>query len=175
MGRPDGDRPLDLAAAFDEHGPTLLGFLVNGVGDREVAQDCVQETMERAWKARHRYDPERSSARTWLFAIARNVAVDTLRRRGRTPRLVALDAMDVTETAHPPQTAQVEDRMLVIGGLAQLSEEHREVVTAIHLEGLDYAALAERTGVPVGTLRSRMYYALRALRDLMEEDDHGHA
>ncbi|WAC66191.1 sigma-70 family RNA polymerase sigma factor [Agrococcus sp. SL85] len=84
-----GDAPaagFDAARAFDLHAAALLGFAVNALRDRALAEDCLQETFLRAWRARDRFDPARASERTWLFAIARNVVADALRGRGRSVR-----------------------------------------------------------------------------------------
>ncbi len=67
---------FDVAAAYDEHASAMLGFAVNALRDRTLAEDCVQETFLRAWRARARFEPRRGSLRTWLFAIERNVIVD---------------------------------------------------------------------------------------------------
>lgn len=167
---PDG---FDVRRAYAEHGRVLFGFALNGVGDHGLAEECVQETFVRAWRARGRYRPERASERTWLFAIARNVVVDALRARARRPRLVAQD-----ERRSPDPSArvndQVEDRVVLLAGLSRVSPEHREVIVAVQIEGMSYDQLSERTGVPVGTLRTRMYYGLRALREILKgADDHG--
>lgn len=176
----DGPTAFDVRSAYAEHGRVLFGFVLNGVGDRGLAEDCVQETFLRAWRSRDRYHPERASQRTWLFAIARNVVIDALRARARRPRLVAEDraresraAADAAGSTGPATDQTVEDRLVLLAGLARLSPEHRQVVVAVQLEGMGYDQLSERTGVPVGTLRSRMYYGLRALREILgeEEDD----
>lgn len=94
---------LDVRAAFEEHGASLLGFAVNALRDHGLAEDCVQETFLRAWRSRALFDPGRGSPRTWLFAIERRVILDVHRARERTPRLVAEDdtAEAATEDADP--------------------------------------------------------------------------
>ncbi len=162
------DVGFDVSAAFDAHGAEILGFAVNALRDKPLAEDCVQETFLRAWRARARYDARRASLRTWLFAIARNVIADTLSARARLPRL-GDDA--VPEHAHHPDPLQ---RLRVVEGLAKLSEPHRDVLVAVHMYGMTYQELADQTGVAVATLRSRAFYALRTLRDHLEgsEDTH---
>lgn len=166
---PDG---FDVRRAYAEHGRVLFGFALNGVGDHGLAEECVQETFARAWRARDRYRPEQASERTWLFAIARNVVVDALRARARRPRLVTQDDRHGPDPSTPGND-QVEDRIVLLAGLTRLSPEHREVIVAVQIEGMTYDQLAQRTGVPVGTLRTRMYYGLRALREILEGAD-GH-
>lgn len=154
---------FDAARAFDLHGSALLGFAVNVLRDRALAEDCLQETFLRAWRSRERFDPARASERTWLFAIARNVIADALRARGRTTgRTVQADEAEL-EAAPAPESDPLE-RLRVAEGLARLSEAHREVIVVVHLRGHSYQELADATGTPVATLRSRAYHALRALR-----------
>lgn len=163
---------FDVSQAYVQHGRALFGFALNGVGDRGLAEDCVQETFVRAWRAKDRYQAQTATERTWLFAIARHVMIDALRARARRPRLVQPDEDQVDPQAVVVD-GQVNDRMMLLSGLAQISEEHREVIVAVQLEGMTYLQLAERTGVAVPTLRTRMYYGLRALREILREaDDH---
>lgn len=155
-----GHRSFDAARSFDEHGSALLGFAVNALRDHALAEDCVQEIFLRAWRSRDTFDPDRGGERTWLFAIARRVLIDVLRARARTvPVAGAEEIEDVAAIAADPL-----DRLELAEALAVLSEEHRSIVVAVHLEGLSYQTASERMGVPVGTLRTRAFYALRALR-----------
>ncbi|OZC73135.1 RNA polymerase [Rhodococcus sp. 06-418-5] len=162
---------FDVAAAYDEHASAMLGFAVNALRDRTLAEDCVQETFFRAWRARSRFEPSRGSLRTWLFAIERNVIVDVQRSLTRmpTPASDRIEDIDrgsggVTRDTSP----DVDERLRIIAALALLSPEHRQVVVAVHLGGSTYAELSESTGVAVRTLRTRTFYALRALRDHLD-------
>lgn len=160
MEHPADTPGFDVARAFDDHGSALLGFAVNALQDRPLAEDCVQETFLRAWRARDRFDPSLAAERTWLFAIARNVIADTLRARARMPRVGADDALvDRAADAVDPL-----ERLRIVEGLAKLSEPHRQVILAVQVRGHTYQELADATGVPVATLRTRAFHALRALR-----------
>ncbi len=161
----DGVSEFDLAAAFDRHGSAVLGFAINALRDRPLAEDCVQETFLRAWRARDRFDAVRGSERTWIFAIARNVVIDAARARRGDATSDGEDAERADDTAPWDPL----EHLALIEGLALLSEDHRSVLTAVHLGGYSYAELALATGVPVATLRSRAHYALRALRAHLEE------
>ncbi|WP_237739447.1 sigma-70 family RNA polymerase sigma factor [Microbacterium yannicii] len=168
MDRPAGEVvSFDAGRAFDDHGSALLGFAVNALRDRPLAEDCVQETFLRAWRARDRFDPARASERTWLFSIARNVIADALRARRRMPQ--------IGDDAHLEDRAAREtdplDRLQIIEGLARLSDAHREVIVAVHLEGRTYQELAITTGTPIATLRTRAFHALRALRGHLEASE----
>ena len=153
------DRPFDVARAFDEHGRVLFAFAVNATRDRHAAEDCVQEAFLRAWRARDRFDAGRAGERTWLFAILRNVIVDGHRAGARVPEPIG----DRQQDEAAPEVDLL-GRLGLLEALARLSPEHRQVVVAVHVDGLPYAELSDRTGVPAATLRTRCFAALRVLR-----------
>lgn len=164
-----GRSAFDVRAAHAEHGATLVAFAASALRDRALAEDCVQEVFLRAWRSADRHDPDRGSVRTWLFAIARNVVVDAARARARRAPVVADGS--VPEVADPRDApAAVVERMRLAQALAGLSPEHRQVVVEVHLNGRDYADVAQETGVAVATLRTRMFYALKALRTALGAD-----
>ncbi|WP_176475094.1 RNA polymerase sigma factor [Dietzia natronolimnaea] len=160
---------FDVDTAYLEHGRSIYGFARSSVGDRALAEECVHDVFVRAWRARHSYDPTRSTQRTWLFSIARNVVIDAVRARARRAEPVH----DVPEPATTRQsdTSRLVDRIDLQAALAQISREHREVIIAVQVDGMTYHQLSERTGVSVGTLRSRMYYGLRSVREIMEAEE----
>ncbi|WP_323744403.1 RNA polymerase sigma factor [Pseudoclavibacter sp. VKM Ac-2888] len=164
----DAPHSFDLHSAFRDHGSVLLGFTVNALRDRPLAEDCVQETFLRAWRARDSFDPTKGGERTWLFAIARNVISDALRARDRLPRSAASEA----STASADLPAEIPDPLTGLGlteALARLPDEQREAIVAIHLTGYSYAEFSARCGVPVATLRTRVFYGLRAVRGHLDE------
>lgn len=179
---PDGDRDdgvdadvaprdpiaFDVAVAYDRHAREIFGFALNAVRDRGTAEDCVQETFVRAWRARDRFDPSRGGVRTWLFAIARNVVKDSYRRGERIPEPVEDGSLPELVGSGPTDPV---DRLAMTQALATLSEEHRQAVVAVHLLGVGYPELSERLGVPVATLRTRTFYGLRALRRHLEQQE----
>lgn len=159
---------FDVADAYDRHGREIFGFTLNAVRDRGTAEECVQETFLRAWRARDRFDASRGGVRTWLFAIARNVVKDSYRRGERIPEPV--DKASMPEVAGTAPSDPVE-RLAMVEALATLSPEHREAVVAVHIVGIGYPELSERLGVPVATLRTRTFYGLRALRRHLEQQE----
>lgn len=161
---------FDVREAFDEHGRGLYAFAYNSTRDGGMAEECVQETFVRAWRARASYRPDRGSERTWLFAIARNVVIDQLRARQRRPTPVTDDHLQASATV-VSETGPADDRIVLYGGLARLSREHREVIVAVQLQGMTYLQLERHTGVPAATLRTRMFYGLRALREALREEE----
>ncbi|MCJ1706924.1 RNA polymerase sigma factor [Microbacterium sp. VKM Ac-2923] len=162
---PSAEAGFDLRRAFDDNGTALLGYAVNALRDRPLAEDCVQETFLRAWRARDRFDPRTASERTWLFSIARNVVVDALRTRARLP-LIGDNAELESRAA---EAIEPLERLQMLEALSVLTEAHRSAVVAIHLHGRSYQELSDATGVPVATWRTRTFHALRALRAHLEE------
>lgn len=159
---PPHDTSFDVGEAFTEYGGALFAFAVNALSDRGEAQDCVQEVFIRAWRSRDRYDGSRGSVQTWLFAIMRNIVIDALRARGRRP--VPSDRTRIDWASDPvTEDLVIVERLDLYEALAALTFEHRQVIVAVQLEGLKYSELSEQIGVSVATLRTRMYYGLKAL------------
>jgi RNA polymerase sigma-70 factor, ECF subfamily len=163
----DHDAQL-LRALHDEHAEALYAHALRLVnGDRQRAEDLVQETLLRAWRHPESLDPQRGSVRSWLFTTARNLAIDAWRRRNSRVSEVVTDA--------PPDRVSGDDAdravesWLVAEALARLSRAHREVLVECFYLGHSVAEAAVRLGVPTGTVKSRTYYALRSLRLALEE------
>lgn len=158
-----GDEPFDVSAAFAQHGGTLFRFALNALGDRAEAEDCVQELFIRAWRSRSLYDSSRGSVRTWLFAMARNLITDSLRARSRRP--APSDPESIGWEKEPvTEELPIVERLDLYESLANLTYEHRQVIAAVRLNGVGYRELSAQTGIPVATLRTRMYYGLKSLR-----------
>jgi RNA polymerase sigma-70 factor (ECF subfamily) len=158
-----------LRAAYSAHSGELFGFARNHLHDAGLAEEAVQETFLRAWRAADKYDASSGSLRTWLFAICRNVVIDLARRRNVRPlhataeqqeREIVLDD-DAFETSMTQ--FQLEE------ALRRLSEDHRYVLVETYYKARPIHEVAAELGVPDGTVRSRQFYALRALRLAMEE------
>lgn len=158
--------------AYAAHGPELYRFAARAVGDSTTAQDVVQETFLRAWRARDRYDPQLAGLRTWLFSIARNVVIDQQRTAQVRPWMRSLADHTALEAAAPPGADQWEplmQRWLVEEALGRLGEDHRRALAETYLADRSYDEVAAELGIPVSTLRSRVFYGLKALRVVMEE------
>lgn len=155
----------DVREAYSAHSGELFGFAMRSLGDAGHAEEAVQETFVRAWRAGERFDPEIASLRTWLFAILRNVIIDFGRARAVRPKLSREDTVE--PSVEPLEQAllswQVEEAMRRIG------EDHRRVLIETHYRGRPYGEVAKELGVPEGTVKSRVYYGLRALRVVLEE------
>ncbi len=166
------DDEHQVYAAYLLHGPELYRFALRGLGDTGAAQDVVQETFLRAWRASERFDPELASLRVWLFAIARNAMIDHLRAAGVRPwqrTLVDPPTAELVAGAEVDPTEELLTSWLVEEALLRLSEDHRTAIVETHLRERPHAEVAAELGVPVGTLRSRVFYGLKALRVAMDE------
>lgn len=150
---------------YVEHGRALLAYATRLTGDAAAAEDVVQETLVRAWKHGEALSDGSRSVRGWLLTVARNIVTDRARARRARP----------TEVAENPATPPMErdhsdgvvDTMVVLDGLGTLSAEHRRVLIEVYYRGRTTAEAAEVLGVPAGTVKSRTYYALRALRSAL--------
>ena len=176
-GRGQTGRSLDLAderelrALYRTNGPELYRFALRQLGDATGAHDVVQEVFLRAWRSSASYDPSIASVRTWLFTIARNVIVDQVRRDTVRPWQQTARSGDRVETS--AATFVVDERLIdgwvVEEALRRIGAEHREALVQTHLRQRSYEVVAAELGIPVGTLRSRVFYGLKALRLAMEE------
>jgi RNA polymerase sigma-70 factor (ECF subfamily) len=155
-----------LRSVVDAHGPELYRFARRALGDAGQAEDAVQEVFVRAWRATDRYDPARASQRTWLFAILRNVVVDAVRARARRPKLAAGGSGDGVEAGDAIDAVLV--AWQVEAALASLPDDQRRALVEVHWRGRPYAEVAAALGVPEGTVKSRVYYGLRAMRAALE-------
>lgn len=161
-----------IAAAYAAHGRELYRFALRSLGDSGLAEEAVQTTYLRAWKAAERFDESLGSLRTWLFAIVRNVVVDMARARRARPALAVAHASEPGVERWPASESEV-DRVLVAWqveeALRRLSPDHRNALIEIYFRSRSYEEVAIEFGIPTGTVKSRVYYALKALRLALEE------
>lgn len=154
-----------LRAAYLAYSGELYGYARRSLNDSGAAEEVVQETFIRAWRARERFDPDLGSLRTWLFAIERRIVIDHARSR----------ALRQTSPL-PEELAQVGDDIerALVGwqveeALRRLRPEHRQVLVETYYRGRSGRELAVELGIPEGTVRSRLFYALQSLRLTLDE------
>lgn len=158
-----------LRALHEEHGNALLAYALRLCqGDRQRAEDLVQETLLRAWRHPESMDPARGSVRAWLFTTARNVAIDNWRRREARVSEVVTDQVPERDPGWD-ETDRAVEAWVVAEALRQLSPAHRQVIIECFYRGCSVAEAAARLGIPPGTVKSRTHYALRSLRLILEE------
>src|SRR4051794_12692432 len=155
---------------YEEHaGPLLMFVLRLTGGDRQRAEDIVQETLLRAWRNAHRLGAQgQQSLRPWLVTVARRIAIDDHRSASARPA----ETYD-RELESFPSTADDTDRVLqsmtVSDALRELSQSHREILIETYFRGRTVPEAAEKLNLPLGTAKSRVYYALRALRAALQQ------
>lgn len=162
---PDADL---LCALHDEFAGPLLGFVRPYVDDDTEAEDVVQETLLKAWKNVERLDLTTGNPGSYLFTIARNVLTDRWRAAQRRPRLVSND-VEVAAVPAVDDIARVVESLVVADALRRLTAEHRQVIAQLYFRGLSVQEAAALLSLPPGTVKSRSYYAVRALRAVFEE------
>lgn len=155
-----------LRALQAEHGGPLLGYVMRLTGgDRQQAEDVVQETLLRAW--RHPEALTGRPVRPWLFTVARNIVVDLHRARQSRPSEVGAAPLATLPAADDIDRAL--ESWTVAEAMAALSHDHRAVLIETYYRGRSVTEAATSLGIPAGTVKSRTYYALRALKMALEE------
>jgi len=158
-----------LRLAWDQFGTLVFTYCARALRDREVAADCTQEVFLSAWRSRDRFDASRGSLAGWLMGIARFKVLDAHRAAPRVPSptadLAEQRPADATDSAHPDQLA---DQLLVAHALDELAPRARQVVELAFYSDLTQTEIAERLGLPLGTVKSDMRRALQRLRSHLE-------
>lgn len=166
------DVPTDRIESIEQLHADWAGALYlyawRRLGDQGAAEEAVQDTLVRAWRHADRFDPGRGSLSGWLFAIARNVTTDRFRRQAARPREVGQVAADDAALTDADVERALEAWQLA-EALQGLTTEHREAIVEVHYLGYTVRDVADRHGLPVGTVKSRVYYGLRAMRLRLEE------
>jgi len=163
MGDDDQTR---LSALYDAHAAPLWRYAVSLTGDPAGADDVVQETLLRAWRTPRILAEDPDSARAWIFTVARHLVIDdarSARRRHETP------VAETPERTAADATDALFESLLVQDALAAISADHRAVVVRAYFRGSTVAEIAADLRIPEGTVKSRLHYALRALRLALQE------
>jgi len=155
---------------FETFAPRIRGFIGRQGQDSDMIEEVVQETFIRVWNKAQLFDPEKASASTWLFAIARNTRVDIFRKSGRpTP-----DANDPTFVPDPEPSAdrlvsRAEESHRLQKALSLLPSDQQEVLRLAYFEEKAHAQVAEDLGIPLGTVKSRIRLALGRIRSELRD------
>jgi RNA polymerase sigma-70 factor, ECF subfamily len=153
-----------LQALFEAHSQSVYRYLLRlTLGEVRLAEDLLQETMLKAWQNIHRITNEVQSMRPWLFTVARRIAIDAARVRGVRPVELG-DSYLAAVPSSGDETERLIIKESVRWALNRLSREHRDVLVDVYYKGRSIAEIAAELDIPEGTVRSRTFYALRAMR-----------
>jgi RNA polymerase sigma-70 factor, ECF subfamily len=155
-----------MRVLYDEHAAALWRYAMRLTGDRARSEDVVQETLLRAWQHPGVADGDRS-VRAWLFTVARNMIIDERRSARFRNEVGSLDS--APEDTAPNEVDSALDRLLIGDAIAQLSEDHRAVIRRSYYLGWSTAQIAADLDIAEGTVKSRLHYAIRALRLTLQE------
>ncbi len=163
-----GQDKAAFAALFLHFAPRVKAFLMKSGANAAQAEDVMQEAMANVWRKCHLFDPAKASATTWIFTIVRNKQIDTIRKQRR-PEPEELDwgAEAPDDPAETVATSQEE--AILREAVAALPEKQREMIEKAYFGDLTHAEIAEVTGLPLGTIKSRIRLALERLRHEMSK------
>lgn len=158
-----------FARLFDHFAPRLKGFVIRGGAPAAQAEDIVQDVMLSIWRKAHLFDPERAQVSSWIYQIARNRQIDIIRKEGRP----VPEALKADETEHEPDAGQVlgleQETGVLRDALARLNPDQRDMIEKAYIGELSHSDIAETTGLPLGTIKSRIRLGLERLRHEMKD------
>lgn len=152
---------------YRESRDDVYAYAAGLLRDRAAAEEVTATAFERAYRKRSRFDPGRGNARAWLFGIARNAALDELRRRGRQAQLVTEDLADLG-TAHPTERSEL--RLALAGALDALIGSERELVALKFFAGLSNAEIGRVLGMSESNAGTKLHRIVNKLREALDED-----
>jgi RNA polymerase sigma-70 factor, ECF subfamily len=155
-----GELHEPVGELYDRYANRLMGFGLRLLADRGAAEELVQETFVRVWRAAAGFDARRGTVRAWIFTVARHVAVDLHRRRARDRIAEAPPELGADDAAFEALIVE----LTVRDALDTLTPEHRAVLELAYLGDLSQAEIASRLDLPLGTVKSRTFNALREMR-----------
>jgi RNA polymerase sigma-70 factor (ECF subfamily) len=161
-----GDTGVPVAELYRRYAKRLYRFGVQRLGNNGLADEMVQETFVRLWRTAGNFDAEKASVQTYLYVVARSVAADLRKRPSSRP---LLPVEDVDLPPQPDTVDQILDRIIVREALESLGSGHAQVIALAQDEGLTQSQIAARLGLPLGTVKTRMFHGMRAMRVALAE------
>lgn len=170
----DRDRAA-FVALFDHYAPRVKALLIRGGASPSAAEELAQETMLAVWRKAHLFDPARASAAAWIFTIARNLRIDSLRRGS--PSLYDLDLnLGAEEPAQPDAILSgVQDAAQVRAAMRTLNADQAQAIEMAFFQEQTHTEISQALGVPLGTIKARIRFGMMKLRVFIERDKGGAA
>jgi RNA polymerase sigma-70 factor (ECF subfamily) len=162
--RDDRDKAA-FAMLFRQYAPRVKGFLMKSGAGEALAEECTQDVMATLWQKAHLFDPARASVSTWVFTIARNRRIDALRRNRPEPEDLPWGPEPEPEASDALAMQQETERLGE--AIARLPQKQRELIERAYFGDLSHSEIAAETGLPLGTIKSRIRLALERLRQQM--------
>lgn len=162
----DGDKSA-FAEVFNHFAPRVKSFLMKSGATPDVAEECAQDVMATLWRKAHLFDPGKASVSTWIFTIARNRRIDMI-RKDRRPEPEELTWGPEAEPDQADAIALQQETDQLGEALAQLPEKQRKLIQDAYFGDLSHSEIAAKTGLPLGTIKSRIRLALDRLRHAMK-------
>ncbi len=156
---------------FEHFAPRIKGFMLKAGCSADEAEEIAQNTLIAVWRKAGQFDPASTGAAAWIFTIARNLRIDSLRRVARAGRIDAelANTPDASESADVV-ISRVEDTARVKAAIDRLSDEQSRVIRLSFIEERPHPEIASLLGIPLGTVKSRIRLAMNRLRDLLDEE-----
>lgn len=163
----DNQDKAAFAELYAHFAPRVKGFLIKSGSDASLAEECAQEVMATCWHKAHMFDPSRASVATWIFTIARNRKIDVLRKQRR-PEPEELTWGPEEEPDQADVLALQQESELLGRALADLPAAQRDLIQKAYFGDLSHSEIAAETGLPLGTIKSRIRLALERLRHVLK-------
>jgi RNA polymerase sigma-70 factor (ECF subfamily) len=163
-----------LSELYDRYSRMVFSLALHSVGDTATAEEITQDVFLRVWQRARQYRADRAKVSTWLTSITRHRAIDQLRRRGSRPEQYSVAWAEITPGAEPaangPEGAVSlgMERERVRAAIAQLPHEQQQVLALAYFQGLSQSQIAEATGQPLGTVKTRIRLGVQKLRELLQ-------
>jgi RNA polymerase sigma-70 factor (ECF subfamily) len=156
-----------FAELYEHFAPRVKGFLMKSGSDASLAEECAQDVMATLWRKAHMFDATRASVATWIFTIARNRRIDLLRKQRR-PEPEELTWGPEHEPDQADTIALQQETEILGKAIQDLPSAQRELLEKAYFGDLSHSEIAAQTGLPLGTIKSRIRLALERLRHVMK-------
>ncbi len=165
-----------LSELYDRYGRLVFSLALNSVGDPATAEEITQDVFVRVWQRARQYRADRAKVSTWLTSIARNRAIDQLRRRSSRPEQRSVPWAELAPGTEPSVNGPEEaasltmERERVRASIARLSDGQKQALALAYFQGLTQSQIAEALALPLGTVKTRIRLGMQRLREMLQED-----